>query len=232
MDTSNFKKQHAVPRQTRIFVPQDDHFNHPNWAETVYGRIIRPMVESCEKYLEWFWFTRYPTPKAESSGDCDIDKIQPTKRFVDPQTGHYHSIRFRYCIPKERVESFEYECGQLIGETGYSISGFLDYDYLTDLADERHLEEPRTVERIQERADLVANHYYSIAKLILHALSEPDECGRYHLPHHSNPVGDTLFRIAHHIFCNATDVPLFVHYIVNAPGNPPQQTIQKMRVRF
>lgn len=232
MDTGNFEKQNAVPRQTRIFVPRDDHFNHPNWAETVYGRIIRPMVDSCEEYLEWFWFTRYATPKAESSGDCDINQIQPAERFVDPQTGHYHSIRFRYCMPKERVESFECECGQLIGETGYSISDFRDYDYLADLGGQRHLEEPRTRQRIQERADLVANHYFSIARLILHSLSGPDSDGRFQLPHQRNPGSETPFHVCHHIFCNATDVPLYVHCIVNVPGNPPKQIVRRERVHF
>jgi len=51
-----------VSRQTRIFVPRDDLFNHDRWAETIIGRIIAPLVHGVD-YLDWFWFSRYDCPK-------------------------------------------------------------------------------------------------------------------------------------------------------------------------
>lgn len=219
-----------LARQTRIFVPRNDLFNHPNWAEIVFGRVIAPMVQIADEYLEWFWFTRYDCPKNMDSDDCDIDKIPA--EFINPENKHYRSVRFRYCLPQERQGVFEDECAQLIAQSGCVISDFRQYDLIGDLGNERHLEGDRTPERIQARASLVLNNYCSISKLILHALSGPDENGRFQLPHHLTPNQRSPFHVFHHIYCNATDVPLYVDYIDNVPGNPPQQIVRSQRVYF
>jgi hypothetical protein len=221
-----------VNRQTRIFVPRDDLFNHDRWAETIIGRIIAPLVRGAD-YLHWFWFSRYDCPREMDSGDCDIDQIP--KEFVNPENQHYRSVRFRYCVPKDRMNIFESECLKLISSANCVVSDFRDWDLVADLGAARFLDGETSDTRIRERAALVLENCYTIAKLILHALSGPDEEGRYHLPHHLNPDQRSAFNVIHHLFCNMTDVVLFMQFIEHIPGTaltPPQHVMHAIRARF
>jgi hypothetical protein len=156
---------------------------------------------------------------------------------MDPQTKQYKSVRFRYTVADERQSDLEDQCRRLINTAGCSISDFRDYPILEDLGGDRHLEEPRTAERRQRRAQLVVEDYCSIAKLILDALIGPDSDGRYCLPHHRDPdpQRETPFRVLHHVFCNATNVPLYITTLHHVPGDsrrPPQHEVQFLRVFF
>lgn len=222
-------------RQTRIFVPRNTLFNHPFWAESIIGHIIAPLVASYRKQLSWFWFTRYDLPPEEDSDDCDMSKIPVD--FMDGQTRFFRSMRFRYSVASDEQSEFEDECTRLINSSNCAISDFRPYDLVTGLGDDRHLEENRTPERREERSDLVVQLYHRVAKLILHAIVGPDSEGRYCLPHHilRNPDQETPFHVFHHIYCNATDVPLYVRAVHHAPGgarNPPQHSVQFHRVFF
>jgi len=223
-----------VTRQTRIFVPRNELYNHALWAETVIGKIICPLVKIHENNLVWFWFTRYDLTKEQDSDDCDINKIPAA--FMNPENQHYRSVRFRYCLSDELRESFEHECHTLIIEAQCTISGFRGFDFPEQLGDVRHLEGERTPERIQRRAQLVVENYCSVARLILDALSGPDGEGRYWLPHfNTDPWQSTPFQVIHHIFCNSTDVPLYVQYPEHVPSGPtskPQHIIRFQRVWF
>ena len=44
-------------RQTRIFVPSTEPMG--DWAETLIGRVFRPLTEEFSASLAWFWFSRY-----------------------------------------------------------------------------------------------------------------------------------------------------------------------------
>jgi len=156
---------------------------------------------------------------------------------MDPQSRHYRSLRFRYCVSDDRRQEVEATLTGLVDHHDCAISNFRLYDTVAGLGNERHLEEPRTAERQHERAQLVVQNYHSIAKLVLHALVGPDSNGRFCLPHHQNPdpAQETPFRVLHHIFCNATDVPLYVVTASHVPGgplNPLQHSLQYDRVRF
>jgi len=156
---------------------------------------------------------------------------------LDPQRGTHKSIRFRYAVDDDTCEAFEEKCRQLIEDAGCAISDFRTYPILQDLGGDRHLEEPRTSERREKQAQLVVANYHSIAELILDALIGPDAEGHFSLPHHHNPDPrhETPFRVFHHIFCNASDVPLYVPAIHHAPGdlqNGPKHEVQFHRVRF
>ncbi len=223
----------AQMRQVRIFAPTGGLYEHQLWAETMIGQIIRPSVRQFENSLDWYWFTRYVSPRDEAAVDCDLSAIPAN--FMDPQTGFYQSIRFRFAVKNDKRGDFENQCRGLIAEAGCAISDFLDYRILDDLGGERHLEEPRTPARRERRAQLVAENYYSVAKLILDALKGPDAEGRYHLPHHEPFTGETPFQAFHHIFCNATDVPLYIRLVQEVPGDatrPPQFQEVQHRVRF
>jgi hypothetical protein len=222
-------------RQIRIFVPRDPLFLHSLWAETVMGHVIMPIVTQYNSHLAWFWLSRYDCPKEMDSDDCDISQIP--LEFMDPQNNHYRSIRFRYSVTHSERTGLEVACRTLIYQYNCAKSDFLDYSVVGDLGNDRHTEEPRTPQRRQERAQLVVENYYSIAKLILHALIGPDSNNRFCLPHHHSldPQQETPFRVFHHIFCNATDVPLYVTALHHGPGvpwNPPEQVAIAHRVYF
>jgi len=158
-------------------------------------------------------------------GDCEISKVPQS--FMHPETKHYTSVRFRYDVTSDARGELEAFLEERIRDSNCMITDFRDYDVISDLGGDRFLEEPRTLERRRERADLVATNFYTIAKLILHALSGPDSAGRFHLPH--SFAATTPFQDLHHIFCNMSDVPLYV----TAQQNPrwPWQAVQNTRRR-
>ena len=224
-------------RQTRVFVlstePEDD------WAETLIGRLFRPLAAEFAADLDWFWFSRYGAP-ADDSGDCDIDLI-PTeyKRPLEPGGAEIHrSMRFRYAIADEQQESFEQRALQLIMEHSYRISDFRSYDFVGDTGNSRFLgNENRLPGRAQQRALLVTQLYMAISQLVIDALVGPDKDGRYRAETNDdavqNPAGST-FQSLHHLFCNITNVPTDVHVFqkeglnilgfgtfVHAPPAPP-----------
>ena len=222
-------------RQTRIFAPHEGLFTHPHWAETVIGCIIKPVVTNFQGALEWYWFTRYVQRTDGDTGDCMFAQIPQT--FIDPQSGLHKSIRFRYAVEDDTYEAFEEECRQLSENAGCAISDFRTYPILEDLGGDRHLEEPRTPERREKRSQLVVTNYHSIAELILDALIGPDAEGHFSLPHHhqADPRQETPFHALHHIFCNASDVPLYVSARHDVPGdlqNGPIQEVRFHRVSF
>ena len=84
-------------RQTRVFVRSDD--PHEDWAETLIGRVFRPLTNEFTDVLTWFWFSRYGAP-ATDSGDCNIAVIpdeykQPLQVGDEP---FHRSMRFRFNI--------------------------------------------------------------------------------------------------------------------------------------
>lgn len=223
----------AQIQQVRIFAPHQGLYAHERWAETVIGRIIAPAIRKLEASLDWYWFTRYVATSEEDSGDCDITRIP--QDFMDTETRRYKSVRFRYSVADDAQADFEDACRTAIGDERCAISDFLPYAILDDLGGPRHVEEPRTQERRERRAQLVVENYCSVAKLILDALRGPDADGRYHLPHHEPFTGETPFQAFHHIYCNATDVPLHVRLIQQIPGDSTQPLkLQEVwhRVRF
>lgn len=222
-------------KQVRIFAPRNHLFADALWAETLIGRIIVPLVSEYEARLNWFWFSRYDCTSEVDSNDCDISQIP--NDFMHPESKHYRSVRFRYSLQSDCSSLFVNSCAKLITDVGCRISGFLPYDLVADLGGDDNLEEPRTVERRQRRAHLVVENYCSIAKLVIHALAGPDPNGCYSLPHHAddNPTHPTPFNRFHHIFCNVTDIPLYVTTAHHAPGgalNAVQHELRYHRVWF
>jgi hypothetical protein len=225
-------------RQTRIWIPRTKRFE-TLWAETVFGAIIAPIVRKYRAGLKWFWFSRYGCPPELDSGDSDFSKVPAD--FGDPETREFRSVKFRYCLSvrspyllKHLPKSFEARVRALVAEAGCLITDFRNYDYLADLGGLRHLEPDRTKERMKERADLVAENYCSVAKLILHALKGPDKAwGRYSLPHSFwGPYdGETPFHVIHHILCNMTFLPLYNAFPVYF-NNDKTYEVRLCKVRF
>lgn len=203
-------------RQTRIFAPsaepQDD------WAETLVGRVLRPLIDEYSAHLQWFWFSRYGAT-AEDSGDCDLTLIPAQYRQpIEPgsESGEFHrSVRFRFAVTAEHQEDFEQRARQLIEMHGYRISDFRPYDFVADTGSNRFLGcEHRQPGRAATRALLVTQFYMATCRLFMDALVGPDEAGRYRLESNDddiqNPAGSS-FQSLLHLFCNITNVPTDVY---------------------
>ena len=146
-------------RQTRIFAPLVSPFDNSQWAETLIGQIIAPVVLEGLR-PDWFWFSRYDCSSEEDSGDCDINHIP--NEFMRPQNRHFRSVRFRYFIPEDSRQAFEDRCLPYIQNAGCAISNFCDYDFFGDLGGPRHLGGERTEPRQQCRARLVGKVYQAV----------------------------------------------------------------------
>lgn len=201
-------------RQTRIFVPAGE--PETDWAETLVGRVLRPLTAEFAEPLDWFWFSRYGAP-ADDSGDCDIAKIpvrykQPLEAGADDR---HRSLRFRFAIADDRLAAFEQRARQLIAAHDYCISDFRPYDCVGDTGSHRFLGvENRQPNRAAQRARLVTQFYLATCRLLIDALVGPDEGGRYRLETnddaYANPRGSS-FQSIHHLFCNITSVPTDVY---------------------
>ncbi|SDI13992.1 hypothetical protein [Propionivibrio dicarboxylicus] len=207
-------------RQTRIFVPGTE--PEEDWAETLLGRVLRPLTEDFAGVLEWFWFSRYGSP-IDESGDCDIDVI--AEDFKRPkQEGRaaiHRSLRFRYALADADRAAFEQRAHRLIARHGYAVSDFRDYDVVLDTAGDRFLGvENRQASRRERRAQRVTQFYMATSRLVLDALVGPDENGRFRCERNDdlaqNPTGSS-FQSLHHVFCNITKVPTEV-YVFSKEG--------------
>jgi hypothetical protein len=200
--------------QTRIFVPSIEPLE--DWAETLIGKVFRPLTTEFEPQLEWFWFSRYGTT-ADESGDCAIELIpNEFKQPLEPGgPGLHRSMRFRFQIADDVQLAFEQRAQALIDNNGYRVSDFRHYDFVADTGGNRFLgTENRLPGKAEQRAALAVNFYYAISKLVIDALVGPSEAGRFRMETNDdllqNPRGST-FQSLLHLYCNITNVPTDVY---------------------
>jgi hypothetical protein len=212
--------------QTRIFVRADE--PQTDWAETLIGRVIRPLTNEFQGVLEWFWFSRYQTRR--DTDDCDFEAIPVA--YVDDV---HRSLRFRFKIPDDRRPEFEQTGRQLIAQHGYWISDFIEYRSVADTGSSRFLGvENRGDGRSEQRSLIVNNLYCAISRLVIDALVGADSLGRYRLEENDSPDNPqrSSFQSVLHMFCNITNVPTEVEvflkdgtircatYIMKRPAEP------------
>lgn len=197
-------------RQTRIFVANDEAEEH--WAETLMGRVVRPLIQCHAESFEWFWFSRYGKLCGETE-DCAADQIPATHQQPGPD-GHdrtHRSLRLRYAVADDHQDDIEAHARALIAEYGYCITDFRPYFWVADTGSPRFLGvEHRLPDRAEQRAHLVTRFYMATAQLVLDALVGPDEQGRFRLESNDdllqNPRGSS-FQSLHHLYCNITATP-------------------------
>lgn len=217
-------------RQTRIFAPYSSPFLDQWWAETIIGHIIKPLVTS-GIHLNWFWFSRYVSPRSGDVGDCDINQIPEIYGIYpgnqNPQYSDlYRSIRFRYSVPNNFQDEFESQAMRFIEHAGCAVSDFRDYDFLGDLGGPRFIENNVSQVRKEERANLVVDYLHSISKLIVDCIEVLHTTEGFALEKSTsmeNPNG-SIFESLHHLLCNMTNVPLNVLVSETAIGtywSPP-----------
>lgn len=203
-------------RQTRIFVNHDEQYN---WAETLIGRIIKPLIVEFKDQLQSFWFSRYICQidvPGEDCGDCDF-KVIPNnfkQSFPGFDLPGHRSMRFRFEVGDAHQVDFEARLQQLILQYGYAISDIRDFNKLADLGGNRFLgAENRLPANSAQRAQLVTHFLQCISELFIDTLVGPDPENRYRLEYNNdlqqNPNGST-FESLHHLFCNMTQVPVSI----------------------
>lgn len=194
-----------VTRQTRIFAPPRLPYDGDTWAETLLGRVIRPLVAN-QTALEWFWFSRYAEGRKDSNADSDIGRIPTDFEWPDQL---YRSVRFRFQVADDKLEGFERNGHGTIQEEECAISDWRPYDLVSDLGGDRFVGEDRDEPRRVERAQLVVAFLQAVSRLVLHSLIGPVD-GRFGAEENGdflNPLGSS-FESMHHMFCNITCLPL------------------------
>lgn len=210
---ANFGRLFMAIRQTRVFVRSDE--PGEDWAESLIGRVFRPITGEFAESLGWFWFSRYGTTLDGDNDDCNIDQIPD--EYKQPLqaggVGFHRSLRFRFDINDAAQVAFENRLEQLVAQHGYRVSDIRDYDYLADTGGHRFLGiENRQLGRDVQRANLVTHLYQAISQLVIDCLVGPDATGRFAVETNDdpqNPNGST-FESLHHLFYNITQVPLSV----------------------
>ncbi len=204
-------------RQIRIFV---NHTEGIDWAETLIGRVFRPLVADFSESLRWFWFLRYGCligKPGDDCGDCNFDIIPDDFKQAlpegNPDQPVHRSLRFRFEVEDAHQAAFEASLNELVAQHEYASSGCLDYNQIGDAGGNRFLGvENRLPGRDVERANLVTQLFQLMSQLVMDALVGPDQANRFHVEHNDdqqNPNGST-FESVHHMFCNITEVPISI----------------------
>jgi len=235
-----------VSMQTRIFLPNKPPYDKMNWAETVMGQIIAPLVEQSPD-LKWYWFSRYGQPLENGdNNDTDITKITKDFFIEDPESGMkiHRSLRLRFCIPAKKLADFEARAEKLIKAQGCMITDWRDWNLSADLGGDRSIGENVTPARRAERGLRTVNFYHSTCELTLHCLVGPDQNGYFRFENNMSDQAPmrSSFETPHHVFCNITDVPMCVlltgddkQINVGTFASPPRESLRNLgqvRIRF
>jgi hypothetical protein len=211
-----------VTRQTRVFVKSDEPL--ADWAETLMGKVFRPLTTEFAHSLNWYWFSRYEQ-SADDSGDCDVSKLPTDYKQPIPGYGPFHrSMRLRFSVSEfADVTRFERRAEELIFGGEYWVSDFRDYDFIADTGNNRFLGvENRERGKSEKRALAIVNFYHATSALVLDALVGPNEAGRFRMEtndeRQQNPRGST-FQSLLHLFCNITNAPTDVYVYQKAAAS-------------
>jgi hypothetical protein len=208
--------------QTRIFVTSNEAMQ--NWAETLIGRVLGPLIVKYRKDLSWFWFARYVWFVGHSPEDkahCNFEQIpraakRPPRGYTKPVI---RSIRFRFQISRDAQKPFELSLRQQLKKHKAYISDIREYDLLGDLGGDRFVGDARRNDKLRkQRCKLIVDYLYAVSKLFVDALVGPDNNGRFAVEANSspqNPQGST-FESLHHLFCNLTQPPLMIYICKDA----------------
>ena len=229
-------------RQTRIFVPNTVPYDNTTWAETLLGRVIRPLVH--QHAIGWYWFSRYDQSLEGDWGDCDKRRVLEARHRLE-WNRHFRSLRLRFRVSDADVQAFEQDGTQRIEDEECVISDWRGFDLVAGLGCDRFVGEIRNATHRGERAELVVMFLNAVCKLVLHSLIGPDATGRFRLEANDdpqNPLGSS-FESMHHLFCNITGVPVRVRVFsdgsqtfVGTDWYRPQQAgwrvVQDIRIRY
>jgi hypothetical protein len=190
-----------------------------NWHKEIIGKVIKPIAENYS--IRWMWITRYLQPVVLTPHLFVPNEYQFFFQHA-PDIPHTAFTLFRLSVEDKSAQRRAIE---LVQSAGYYTQGWVDYDVVADLGKDRFIRsDANETERI-ERAHQIAVFMSATSTLIVHSLKE--ENGEWYTEANSdkanNPDG-SFFQSVHHLFCNATEVPLFVE--VKAPSSNVRAKVQ------
>lgn len=203
-----------------IFVPSAQPME--NWVEQILGTVVRPLNEEFNASIGWMWVTRY----IQGSDHLPITikehfLAQPIpNHFLLSEPYSYRYIVFRLSVEGDKRQALHQMALQLTEAAGLYAVPWVDYDIVGDLGNDRFVHEGATEEERTLRAKLVANFIDATVRLMLNSLIE--ENGQWKLEsntHELNP-DKSFFQSIHHLFCNLTNVPTFIHLQIRPSKYP------------
>jgi hypothetical protein len=188
-----------------IFSP-DTQVNNLNWVEQILGDVVLPLLTQFGQKIEWIWLTRY-------MDNYNQDNPPVGYKLTDEYKGHgfYRYVVFRCSVDKSIEPELHLLAQNLAKEKGYFAPEWLIYNVVDDLGNDRFAPTDASSQFRQDRAHLVVRLIDSTVRLMLHSLIR-DEKGMRRLEKNvspQNPNG-SIFESLHHLFCNASGVPINV----------------------
>ncbi len=188
--------------QLHIFVPTDHPYGYDNWVEQLLGSVLRPLFDDYGEALLWVFLTRHIT--ARGMGD-DVPE-----RYFHGGMCRYVTLRISVA-EDQRVEIMGLLTMLATGANCY-ITIPKRYDVLAELGSNRFVRPEADDTARAARAHLLVTLLDAMTRLMLDTLVQDERGVWVQEPNdelEQNPKG-SLFESVHHLFCNATGVPLDV----------------------
>jgi hypothetical protein len=196
----------AKVQALRIFAPPEQPYGNENWVEQILGSIIRPIHDEFETHIHWMWVNRY-TASVEIL-DSQIKTLIPDHFLRD---NWYRYVLFRLSIENPIQDTLHKRVMEHVQSTRCFASPWEDYDIVSHLGSNRYIETNAPEKHRVKRAQLIASFMDATLKLMLDTLVFRE--GQWRFEHNAdsqqNPYG-SIFESVHHLFCNATEVPVDV----------------------
>lgn len=180
-----------------------------NWVEHILGSIVKPLLSEFGGAIRRVGMLRYDG-EYEHENPEGIPKLPERYRDDD----QYRFIWLRISTEDTIREAVNQQCVQLIEQAGcHSPAGWQDYDLVSDLGKDHFTRPDSNDGEKARRAHLIAEILDATTRLMLDCLVR-DINGEWQFE--INPGSDkdgrnpnnSTFEAAHHLFCNATGVPL------------------------
>jgi hypothetical protein len=185
-----------------------------NWVEYILGEVVRPMLSQYGDKIRRVGILRYVKEYNHENPSKGVPKL--SDRYREDNLCRW--IWLRISTEDQELADIRERCIQLIEQSGCeNPAGWQDYDLVHDLGKDHFTRPGSSPKEKVERAHLMAELLDATTRLMLDCLYRSDQGnwlfesnpGSTEEGHNVNPNNST-FEAAHHLFCNATAVPLSV----------------------
>lgn len=200
--------------QIWVFAPWQPPYGQANWVEQILGEIVSPVMHEYDAQIDAVWLTRY----VDSMDKEPYDGLR--QPFLMQQDGqeYWRHAKLRFLLNGE-IDSFKLRVETLI-QNAECIAplGWQDFDYVSDLGSDRFIRPQANLDERKQRAYLVFQFMNMTTRLMLDSVQKND-LGQWMLEPNEYKEAPTtsFFQSVHHLFCNATEAPMFVEVNVLSP---------------
>ena len=201
------------------------------WAETCFAIFMLNVYFPNKDDFKWFWFTRYQMPlekdafikKYIKSDKKFYRKIEKSKKDYEKDLlkqmdgDEYRCIYIRMSVDKNKKDELKKSIEDCAEKHGYKAVNFEPYNLVGDLGSDRFSPPRFNDKRLDKnlkvvRANEIVQYMFSVCKMFFWSLKK-DSNGCYVPEKNNEPCNSTsksTLESYHHMFCNITDVPLYV----------------------